>query len=424
MAGLLESVASFQQRVTTLGLEDTWPKFIEKGWTTYASFSFSVNYVPGAADDKVFMSELVGGLLEAGDKRAPALRRLHYEAYTLFVTDLRSKMSRSENDAPRKLVVPEREARRQRLIKRLPGFDFTGELDVSHCLVDRCVQMWEDDTLSYLPWDLCSMRSQELRGKRTIKELRTDNKGFVREHEVPTILRADLTSDLRIKNTLQRRGAAMDMANLLTFETHERLVRKYMEVMLDDAPRGYARIDLDQVRRADEVLFNLMVDRTREGIRAGGDGVMPLDKVLPDAMQDPKFFWALNPLPLASGSQALPVLEPPADRKRKREASKERKNREHKERNRAETRDKRNKNQDGAKPKAPPKGKGKGRPSDHNGPNMPKELQGMAHEYKGQAICYGYNMREGCAFGAKCRKGLHCCCVHGCGGAHPMSEHR
>ena len=112
MAGYLESQAALESQVTAVGLADVWPTFKALGWTTYANFAFSVHYVPGASDDSKFTAEVVEKLLPTGDVRAPAVRRLFYEAYSLFVGDLQQKMERTEDAAPRKLVVPEREARR------------------------------------------------------------------------------------------------------------------------------------------------------------------------------------------------------------------------------------------------------------------------------------------------------------------------
>jgi hypothetical protein len=168
------------------------------------------------------------------------MRRLLFESYTLHVADVKNRMERTEDAAPRKLVVPERESRRARLAARLQGVDLTGELDVAYSLVDRCVQMAEEDVLTYVPWEICAKRSQELRGHKVMKEFKPDAKRFMRERDVPVTYQADLTSDLRVLNTLRRRGIALDMANLVTYEVHEKLVRRLMDAYQEDRPEGTA----------------------------------------------------------------------------------------------------------------------------------------------------------------------------------------
>ena len=134
----MESEASLKAKVAAMGLGDLWSVFQANGWNTFAAFAFSVNYIPGNPDDSKFVSEVVEKLLPSGDLRAPAVRRLFYESYALYIGDLKQRTERTESDAPRKLVVPEREARRKRLAERVTGVHFEGELDVAYFLVDKC----------------------------------------------------------------------------------------------------------------------------------------------------------------------------------------------------------------------------------------------------------------------------------------------
>jgi hypothetical protein len=303
MAGLLDSSVAFEQKVASVGLADKWDIFKAKGWVTYATFAFSASYVPGSPDDSAFVAGVIKVVLDDTDNRGPALRRLFFEAYTLFVGDLKSRMDRTDADPPRRLVVPEREARRQRLKLRLPGLDMEGELDVSYSLVDRCVQLWEDDVLSYIPWEACAHRGAETKNKRAPsgRELKADANGFIREREVPPHYIAELNSDLRVKNCLQRRGIALDMSNRMTFETHELLVRQLMESLQEDPPFGYKRIDIFQLQRTDEILFDRMIDLTRTGIRARPDGSLPLDKAVLEAVLHRKFAYAMAPRQSSGG---------------------------------------------------------------------------------------------------------------------------
>jgi hypothetical protein len=300
---MLDSIAAFRSRMVEVGLGDKWEVFKAAGWTSFGAYAFSTSFTPGTIDDAPFIKGVVMKVVGAeDDPLVPALRRLLYESYTLYVADVKTRMERTEDTAPRKLVVPERASRRERLASRIQGVDLSGELDVAYSLVDRCVQMAEDDILTYIPWEICAKRSQELRGHKIMKEFKPDSRGFMRECEVPATHMADLTSDLRVMNTLRRRGVAMDMANLLTFEMHEKLVRHLMEAYQEDPPRGYRAVDLDQLRRADETVFQMLVDATRHGIKPRADGTLPLDDAMQQALSSHKLVMTLSPLQMGSSS--------------------------------------------------------------------------------------------------------------------------
>jgi len=428
MAGMLESVATFKARVTALGLDSVWEKFEAAGWSTYATFGFAVYYVPGTPDDSKFVSGVLLKLFEGeDDQRAPAVRRLFFEAYTLFVSDMKTRMDRTDESAPRKMVVPERESRRKRLADRLHGLELTGELDVAHSLVDKCVQMAEDDVLSYIPWDICAKRGQELRGHKIIKEFKPDAKGFMKEQEVPHTHKAELNSDLRLEKTLQRRGIALDMANMITFEVHEKLVRHLMKSYMAEPPKNFRSIDMDQLRRADEVLFSLMVDATRNGIKPKADGTLPLDAALLSAMGSHEFFYALAPLQGGGGGKssgkgkkraASRSLErdPSTRTKNQKRASALKETKRQLEEAKAEL-----SRVGGLRPKAGQPHR-PGKAESNQAPKMPQKLIGMNSTHDGRPICFGYNLGN-CRQGASCTR-LHVCCKPGCGASHPLADHK
>eukprot|EP00973_Karenia_brevis_P067965 9455761-Karenia_brevis.AAC.1 len=69
----------------------------------------------------------------------------------------------------------------------------------------------------------------------------TDVHGYQRKSEVNSEVTADLTSDLKVKYALSRRGLMLDQANLLAFEKHEVLVRTLLKAYARDPPSGYCR---------------------------------------------------------------------------------------------------------------------------------------------------------------------------------------
>ena len=104
-SSIVDSEAVFKARAQQIGLkEDVIEAMASKGWTTFATFSFSSTYVPGAPDDATFLSKVVGPLLGAEDHRdGPKLRRLVYESYTIMASEMRSRADRSGEEQPKKL---------------------------------------------------------------------------------------------------------------------------------------------------------------------------------------------------------------------------------------------------------------------------------------------------------------------------------
>ena len=95
----LDSVASFEARRVA----------------TFANFAFISPYQPNASDEAPFVQALKDILgVEPGDF-LPTYRRLFYESHTMAVQDLRPKLDAGDGQEPRKLAMPERIERLNRL---------------------------------------------------------------------------------------------------------------------------------------------------------------------------------------------------------------------------------------------------------------------------------------------------------------------
>ena len=141
---MLDSAAVFEARCREMGLlPDEAARLKSRGWNSFALLAFACSYTPGQADDTnlVRLGAIITGA-GAGDPpedRMPIVRRLFFEAYTLAAADLRSRVDRREDDAPRKLALPERSQRNRDQAIRLSGVSLEGAREVSHALVDAVV---------------------------------------------------------------------------------------------------------------------------------------------------------------------------------------------------------------------------------------------------------------------------------------------
>ncbi len=92
MTSSLDSVAVFADRLRELGLADLGEAMTEKGWSTMGSFAFAVPPSAQGVDYGMFESRVIAPLLGAVDApRASALLRLHFEAHTVAVAEMRRR---------------------------------------------------------------------------------------------------------------------------------------------------------------------------------------------------------------------------------------------------------------------------------------------------------------------------------------------
>ncbi len=217
--------------------------------------------------------------------------------------------------------------------------------------------------------------------------------------------RAELKDHLMLKYVLQRRGLAMDMARVMKFESHEKIVSFFFEELAREALPGYSSISLEQVRRADKEIFNRLAEKTRGGlIQTLGDD-LPLDRYVEGVISEPRIAVLLLPLQSASRSSGA-------------EGSHSKRGGEELQRLRDEV--KRLRHNDSKSDKG--NGKGKGKSKERKSP-MPKELIGMSNMVDGEPICFNYNTSRGCQTGVdRCPKGVHKCAFPKCGANHPLKH--
>jgi hypothetical protein len=271
----------------------------EKGWETMANFAFSTSYAPGQADDSNFIEGVLVPILGDGaSPQAAALRRLFFESYTMNVAEMRRKLERTDEDPPRRLPLAEKAARLAKVQARLQGLKIEGQLEPSHRLIDLCVQFAEDNQIKYIEWHDCTQRSQEVLSIKKDKQLNErvwtpDASGVVRERAKQPDSRADVRSDLRLRQALQRRGLALEIADLMRYETHELLVEKLFEEFLREPLEGYFGVATQQIQAADRHAFVRLAELCRTGVQRTPSGTYPLEAAMTVTLTKPAFSFLL-----------------------------------------------------------------------------------------------------------------------------------
>ena len=195
----------------------------------------------------------------------------------------------------------ERELRRQRVENRLGGLSIVGEMEPSFHLQDLAYALYDGNLVRYIPWESCSKRDSELQGNKVLKQWRPDSSGFVREVATQEPSKVDLRSDLLLSFALRRRGVALEMADVCSYETHEQLSELLLGSLLKTPLQGFGRVTLEQLHRADAEVWKFLASKCRAGVRRGPDGVRPIDRWMPTALVDIDVRTHLYTLPASSG---------------------------------------------------------------------------------------------------------------------------
>ena len=426
---MLDSVAVFHSRAKEIGLLDSEYEVLkEKNWHTFGNLAFSCNYQPnsGSNDEEFvkFAATVTGaGLGSPPEKRMPALSRLFFEAFTLAAADMRSRVERRGDEQPRSLALPERVVRNKEQKERLKGVRLNGEREVSHALVDLIVAMAENNELEYVKWSSCTKRDQELMGVKAESHWKPDpTTGYVKECKVAPDLSADTSTDLLLRNSLQRRDLAFDNCRLVNYEAFSSWTDLLLDVYTAEPISNHARISIGQLHRADLALFKVMIRLTPEGIRPSGDGKFPLEEALMRAVDLPEVRLHLQPV---QGSSSRKLSDQDSDliktEKRGKAQSTEGIDPEAK-RLKATVVNLQNQVNNLQSFKGGTKGGSKGgskgnSKSNKSNKRLPKELIGMeASTSEGEPICYDFNL-GGCSLakgGERCSKRWHVCCVPKC----------
>jgi hypothetical protein len=398
MSSTLESKPFFTARARAVGLSDADIKSLEQaGVTTLAGMAFFCAYQPGTSDDSVLVSATSTALAQDPVPAATmvAMRRIHFESHAMYVADLKSKVMSTEDDTPKRMPNAERATRYLEQKQRLSGLVLEGELECSNSLLDSIMQQFDRDELKYLAISSCTSREQEMSGQKRDPKLALDSEGQLKLKQQPNDARADVSSDMKIKNALTRRGLGYDQAGLISFSTHARWIERIFSVMNRAAPDGYSQITVHQILESDKELWHRITDECRTTIIPVPGLPRPLDLAIEKWMYSPEVSYYLMPMPSRSSSSSTTTVP-------KKEV--------------IDTITKPKGKGRGGKGRG---GKGRGGKTSSPSTQMPAGCTNKTSD--GRNLCFAYNSPVGCSYakpGNACKRGVHICAKPGCGGRH------
>ena len=404
---MLDSEAVFKARMRELGVSEAHIQALAGNEVnTLGRLAFLTSLQPGtAANDAPFVEALVKslGLASENDLKPGELssfRRLWVEASTVAISEIRARVDKTDDTAPKKVPVPERASKRAIQQSKLSGIKIEGNLEPSHALIDLCQSMKEDDTLIILEPYRCTCRSQELDGQKKEKFIKPDSSGSLKEVNVDVQLHADLSSEFRVRNALVRRSLALDQVGLAEFSIFESYHDFLYNLLTTEVPSSHICVNLEQILRADRLVWKRMAELTRDGINpttvltAGVPSKSyPLHSALDKACVDPVVLSALQPLAKPQSGRSSPYDNAVSHYQGKGSSGKQ-------------LQKFGKQSQRGGKPKGSGKGKGMGK-------GVPVELAGLrTSTSKGNRYCFSFNLASGCSFakpGDHCKVGFHGC---------------
>ena len=376
----LESEAAFRARATEIGLPTQTIDLLKDGGVhSFGSFAFITSYQPGQADEQPLIQSLTQTLGRAPtNAETIALRRLFFESSTLAVHEFKQRSERDETAEPTKMPVAERNARLEDQKKRLPGIHFSPETEPSHKLVDTICQMATDQTLEWTPWEKLTSRSSEITHSQKDLKFSLDSQGSVKVSAKTQSPDANVTGEMRVRQALNRRARAFDLAQLCAFTKMEAWHERIFELMQREPAPNAMSVTMHQLREADKMLFRKLAEKTRGSLSQLPDGTKPMETHFDACADHAEVQFCL--IPMLKGTSRTPTVENPQP-----------------------------------KPKAKGNGKGKVRKdftkqhANAGAQSLPPNCHQMTPQ--GKPICNTFN-RGSCDFakpGKRCKRGFHVC---------------
>lgn len=387
---LVDSTSSFEKRCEELqtGL---FAKLSAQNIESFAVMAFALGSPQNTVGDNEmadFAAKVYGADANLGS--LAIMRRLHFEACTLLMADMKQQVTSVDASEPlRKLPFVEKQSRLAAQKTRLIGLSHRPEQQPAHSLIDAVFHMVETGAITYIPPSKCHSREQEVQAdaKQKSKQVLTLEAGSLKQTTSTNLQDVDTSTELKLYFALQRRNLAFELVSLLSWDLCTTWLDKLMNALMTETPSAFGSITPTQLVRADREIFSIMAAEYTGSLKAATGSKPPLDTVFERLMHDPRVNLHLVAVPRS-------VAAAP---KRQVEAS--------------------------STSHPPPLAK-KPRMKPRAAPSMPQELKGLHTRSKeGKPLCWHFNLSKGCnnpVSKGRCRCGMHICmrCLKENHGAH------
>ena len=283
---------------------------------------------------------------------------------------------RSKFNGSQTIPVPEKQARIADLKHRLNGVVLEGEKEPAYSLIDLCQTIYETGNIIWIHPSKCHKRESEVRAsvKDPKQIVKVESQVLKIDNEIPA-MEAEHGTELKLMWCLQRRGFALDMTGVVSWDIHEKWVDTLFRSYSSDVSQATRPVTLAQLIEADCEMWTLLA-MEHHSVKPDAHGNKPLDGAISQMQHDPRIIVYLMPQPV--GRQPVPDADP-------------------------------------NKLKPPKPNKVRPGKRGRNAPNVPEELKDCHQQTaNGKPICWAYNLASGCkaTVGGKppaCNRGAHVC---------------
>ena len=268
---MVESEVAFQKRCEELE-EGLFEKFRQQDIASFSTLAFSLgspqNQV-GDSDLSELAAKIQGGEATVGN--TANIRRLHFEACTFLMADMKTQVSAADPSEPvRKLPFVEKQNRLDSQKKRITGLSHRPEQQPSHQLIDQVYNVMESGAVTYIHPSKCHSREYEIQceAKQKTKQILTWEQGALKSTVANSMSDIDKSTELKLYFAMQRRHLAFELVNLLSWELCQLWLDKLMTVLVTDAPANYSTVSVTQILKADREMFSLLAAEHTESLKA------------------------------------------------------------------------------------------------------------------------------------------------------------
>eukprot|EP00435_Cladocopium_sp_Y103_P067691 s116_g30.t1 len=256
---------------------------------------YSVVFMCGSPQNQV--SDVEIGKLAESLYRNPTLgdiatvRRLHFEACTYLLNDMKTNAANSDASEPvKKLPFIEKQTRLDAQKRRITGLLHKPDQQPAHSLIDLAFHIVETGALTYIGPSKCHSRDMEIQAesKQKSKQIITLEQGSLRSSTASSMQDVDTSTELRLFFALQRRHLAFELVGLLSWEPCQIWLDKLMGSLLHEHAHQGPSLNLSQILRADREIFNLMAAEFSGSLAAEAGKDPPLDALFTRLMHDPR----------------------------------------------------------------------------------------------------------------------------------------
>jgi len=239
---LIDSEHAFKKRCDELNGELA-EKLKAQGITAFSILAFSI----GSPQNPVVESELSSFAEIVFQKKGALgdtalLRRLHFEACTLLIADMKLQTECVDASEPaRKLPFIEKQSRLEAQKKRINGLLHTPEHEPAHSLIDMVFTVMETGAILYIHPSRCHSREQEIQAesKARSKTFLTLEQGALKSTASHLLSDLDTGTELKVYFALLRRNLAFELLQFLSWDVCQLWLNKLMTCLVADTPAGF-----------------------------------------------------------------------------------------------------------------------------------------------------------------------------------------